>query len=272
MKIGQIGNGFVGNALHKSFNIKGLQTIIYDKFQRIGSIKSVIDSDIVFLCLPTPYSREIGFVLSAIEENLEKLSKLKYKGLCVIKSTVTPGTTEALSKKYNLNMAHNPEFLTERTAFEDFHYQNHIVLGKTTDTLGFDSLILLYKKLYPDAKISVCTSDESEAMKLFCNNFYAAKVMIFNEFYDLCVKTKMDFEKVKSLMLANEWINPMHTRVPGPDGRMGFGGNCFVKDTHALVSHMIDNKSLSRVFEAVVSERNELRDDLTNVIGSGPKK
>ena len=34
-----------------------------------------------------------------------------------------------ISKKYNLKLCHNPEFLTARTAYEDFHNQTHIVLG-----------------------------------------------------------------------------------------------------------------------------------------------
>ena len=183
MKIAQIGCGFVGSALNKSFKIHGISSTVYDKFKNIGRFEDVVGSEVIFLCLPTPYIDGSGFSLSSIEENLKKLSDAKYGGLCVIKSTVEPGVTAHLSDKYGLNIVHNPEFLTERTAFEDFHGQRHIVLGKVYDSEVFDSLILLYKRLYPEAMISVCTSDESEAMKLFANSFYAQKVMIFNELY-----------------------------------------------------------------------------------------
>jgi nucleotide sugar dehydrogenase len=264
-KVAQIGNGFVGNALHRSFEQKGLETVIYDKYQKIGSIDAVFESDILFLCLPTPYVLNKGFDLSPIEENLKILSEMNYAGLCVVKSTVEIGVTKALSKRYKLNIAHNPEFLTERTAYEDFHNQSHIVLGKSSESKEFSELILLYKELYPNAKLSICTSDESEAMKIFCNNFYAAKVMIFNELFSLSEKTGINFERVKQLMLENGWINPMHTSVPGPDGKFAYGGNCFVKDTHALVNQMQKLGSLSEVFEAVVSERNSLRSDMPNI-------
>lgn len=257
----QIGSGFVGNALHKSFKENGVTTAVYDKFQKIGSINSVLDSNILFLCLPTPYLQGEGFDLSAIHENLQKLSEHKYAGLCVIKSTVLPGTTRFLSERYNLSIAHNPEFLTERTAFEDFNNQKYIILGSLETSRLFDDLILLYKKLYPEATISVCTPEESEAMKLFSNSFYAQKVMIFNEFYSLCNSIGLDFGRVKELMLKNGWIAPHHISVPGPDGRIAYGGHCFPKDTNALNEMMKKNGSFNAVLEASILERNKMRDD-----------
>lgn len=265
MKVAQIGNGFVGSALHKSFKLNGISTIIYDKFQKIGSINSVLDSEILFLCLPTPFIKGKGFDLSAIEENLLLLKKKSYKGLCVIKSTVEVGTTKMLAEKYGLNIAHNPEFLTERTAFEDFHNQDHIVLGKSSDSSLFSSLVLFYKELYPNARVSMCSSDESEATKIFRNCFYAQKVMIFNEFYFLCNKLGMDYDRVRGLMLC-DWLGEMHTMVPGPDGGIGYSGHCFPKDTEALLLQMKSNDSIHQVLEAAISERNEIRPDMINII------
>jgi UDPglucose 6-dehydrogenase len=270
MKVAQIGNGFVGSALHKSFELNGVKTKIYDKFQKIGSINSVLDSEILFLCLPTPFIKGKGFDLSAIDENLLLLKKKAYKGLCVIKSTVEVGTTKMLAEKYDLNIAHNPEFLTERTAFEDFHSQDHIVLGKSSDSNLFNSLVLFYKDLYPNARASICTSDESEAMKIFRNCFYAQKVMIFNEFYFLCNKLGMDYDRVRDLMLC-DWLGEMHTVVPGPDGGIGYSGHCFPKDTEALLLQMKSNDSIHQVLEAAVSERNKIRPDMINIIGEDTK-
>lgn len=266
MKIGQIGKGFVGSALAKSFSLKGVETKVYDKFQKIGTIECVLDADIVFLCLPTPFVEGECFDLSAIRENLEKLSENNYNGLCVLKSTVEIGVTKSLSKEYGLNICHNPEFLTERTAFEDFHNQDHIVLGCVDHSGEFDKLTLLYKELYPKAMISICSSDESEAMKIFVNNFYAMKISIFNEFYFLCNSLEVDFSRVKDLMLLNKWISPHHTRVPGPDGKPFWGGNCFVKDTHALLQQTKGEGTPSLVLEAAIRERNEVRKDMTNII------
>ncbi len=265
MRVAQIGNGFVGSALHKSFKINGIETAIYDKYQEVGSIETVLDSDILFLCLPTPFVRGNGFDLSAIEENLGILKDAEYRGICVIKSTVEVGVTKMLAKKYSLNIAHNPEFLTERTAFEDFHNQDHIVLGSSTESHEFGQLITLFKDLYPNAKISVCSSDESEAMKIFRNCFYAQKVMIFNEFYSLCNALDIDYNKIRDLMLC-DWVEAMHTMVPGPDGGIGYSGHCFPKDTEALLLQMKNANSLHEVLQAAVSERNKVRPDMINII------
>jgi UDPglucose 6-dehydrogenase len=259
MKISQIGNGFVGSALNKSFYSNGLTINIYDKFQKIGSINSIIKSDIIFFCLPTPYLAGIGYDLSAIKENLYLLNTGGFSGLIILKSTVLPGTCKALEEKYNIKIVHNPEFLTERTAFEDFHNQKHIVLG--FNNFVDNKIIDLYKKYYPDASISICTSEESESMKIMCNTFYAVKVQIFNEFYLLCKKSGIDFNTVKKLMLENGWINPMHTNVPGPDGSLSYGGHCFPKDTSALLEQMMSLGTPCEVLSGCVSERNKMRND-----------
>jgi len=259
MIISQIGNGFVGSALNKSFYNNGLKINIYDKYQNIGSINSIINSNIIFFCLPTPYKNGHGYDLSAIEENLNLLKENNFSGLVVIKSTVLPGTCHILEKKYNIKIVHNPEFLTERTAFDDFHNQKHIVIG--FNNIKHQNIISLYQKYYPNAEISICTSHESESMKIFCNTFYAIKVQIFNEFYLLCNELNINFNKTKNLMLKNGWINPMHTTVPGPDKSLSYGGHCFPKDTSALLEQMKNLNIPCEVLSGCVSERNKMRKD-----------
>ena len=172
MKIGVIGRGFVGDALYKSFLKRSQKIVSYDKYKNIGKFSDILNTDILFLCLPTPSSESGCFNLSALIESLTILREEAYDGLVVIKSTVEPGTTRGFCKKYKLNIAHNPEFLTARSNYQDFDNQDHIVLGKVNDSPVFDGLVSLYVSLYKDAKISICSSEESEAMKLFCNCFY----------------------------------------------------------------------------------------------------
>jgi len=265
MNIGQIGFGFVGGALHRSLEKNGVKTLVYDKFQKIGSVDILLNTDVIFLCLPTPYVEGHGLDLSAIIENLKALCEKGYDGLVVIKSTVEPGVTESLGSRFeSLHLCHNPEFLTARTADEDFHNQEHIVLGhnKRPEALmeKVEHLHDFFRQHYPEADISVCHSIESESMKLFSNNFYAMKVQIFNELYFLCQKRGIDFSVVKDLMIKNGWINPMHTMVPGPDGQPSYGGACFPKDTKALSHFMKTSGSLNRVLEACIEERDLMRE------------
>lgn len=263
-KIGIIGLGVVGNAIFESFNIKGIKIICYDKFKNggIDSLQDLLNCELIFLCLPTFFDEEINmFNKYSINETCETLKKLDFNGLIVLKSTVEPETTEKLSNKYSLRICHNPEFLSAKTAFLDFHNQRHIVIGKGINCLDKDIELLkiFYSTYYPSSEISICNSIESESMKIFCNSFYASKIMLFNEYYLLCQKNNSDFNIIKNLMLKNNWINPMHTNIPGPDGNLAFGGVCFPKDTNALLHYMKKYNSESNVLESVIKECNDIR-------------
>jgi UDPglucose 6-dehydrogenase len=271
MIISIIGLGFVGGSMYKSFinsNIKNI--IVYDKYKDggIGTFNECLKSNILFMVLPTPYSNSLcKYDKSAIFDVCEDLNDAKYNGIIVIKSTIEPETTHLLSEKYkNLQFIHNPEFLTARTAYEDFHNQTHIVLGKgeTCTDKNMELVKTFYSKYYSKAKISVCSSNESETMKIFTNCFYSVKIQFFNELYKLCKNIDSDYDTVKDLMLMNGWINPMHTNIPGPDGLLSYGGLCFPKDTNALLKFMKEKNSPHKVLEATITERNEMRKDHDN--------
>lgn len=257
-----IGLGFVGSSMKKSFELKGVSVKGYDKFKEgTDSFIDCLDSDIAFLALPTIFDEEqMSYDKSCIHEVCADFEKNEYRGLVVIKSTVEPTTTEGLTKAYpTLKFIHNPEFLSAATAFEDFHNQKHIVLGKGSNVTNeeIDVLVNFYRTYYPQAEISRSTSTESESMKSFVNCFYSVKIQFFNELYLLCDKMGCDYDTVKKLMLNNKWINPMHTNVPGVDGMLSYGGYCFPKDTNALLNHMKREGTLCKVLEATVVERNE---------------
>ena len=272
IKIGIIGLGFVGSAMLKSFELKECKIhSIYDKYKNggIGNLENILECDLVFGALPTLYNDEIKkYDLKPIKETLKYLSENNFSGIFVCKSTVEPKTSEILAKEYNIKIVHNPEFLTARTAFEDFNNQEHIVLGSTSkmDNESIELIYDFYKKNWPNADISLCTSDESESMKLFCNCFYATKVQFFNELYLLCKSQKINYDKTLELMLKNNWINPMHTKVPGPDGKLSYGGLCFPKDTNSLLNLMRRELVPCEVLEAVVNERNKIREDSENCV------
>lgn len=276
IKIGISGIGFVGNAIMESFIANGLKLnetlFIYDKYKSggIGTFENLIQTDILFLSLPTQYDMTTkSYHIEPIIESLDILQEKKYKGLIVIKSTVEPQTIDKFSEKYNLDIIHNPEFLTARTAFEDFHNQKHIILGKSKqcNENKFNAIYNFYKSNYPQAQISICSALESESMKLFLNSFYAIKVQYFTEIYLLCNKLDINYNNVKDLMLKNGWINPMHTTVPGPDGNISYGGMCFPKDTNALAYFMERFNVPHNVLTATIEERNIMRDgDHINVI------
>lgn len=277
IKISIIGLGFVGSAMFKSFIEKNDQLKCkyefygYDKFKEggIGKLEDCVNSEIIFTALPTMYdTNKCSYDNAPTIEVLTELQKYNYNGTVVIKSTVEPTFCEKMSDMFpNINTVHNPEFLTARTAYEDFHNQKHIILGKSSKCKDANLLSVekFYSVLYPDAEISKCTSTESESVKIYCNTFYAVKIQFFNELYLLSTKIGSDFKTITNLMIKNGWINPMHTNVPGPDGKLSYGGLCFPKDTMALLEFMKKNDVPSEVLEACISERNKMRSDTNNI-------
>lgn len=266
MIIGIIGVGFVGDALLYSFQQKNIEVKIYDKYKNggIGRLEDILLCDLAFLCLPTLFCEQKNqYDLTSLREVCDFLGSQSYQGLVVVKSTVEPGTCEQLAEQYRLPVVHNPEFLTARTAREDFEQQTQVVLGRTQRVidLQFEQLMSFYQQWYPKANISSCSAGESESMKLFVNSFYAVKVQMFNEFYLLCQKQENNYQRVIDMMLKNGWINPMHTQVPGPDGKLSYGGACFPKDTRALLEVMYRENSPCQVLKACVEERDQMRSD-----------
>jgi UDPglucose 6-dehydrogenase len=265
-KIGVIGVGIIGTAIASVLQEKKLKVLTYDKYKNINynSLEDLLCCDILFLCLPTPYcDNQQSFDKSSICEVLDFLSKSKYNGLIILKSTVECGITCAYAKEFNLYMVHNPEFLSERTAIKDFQNQKHIVIGKTStiSKCQINELTKFFSDLFPTAEISICTSSESELMKLAVNNFYATKIMFFNELYFMCQSiANVDYECVKNMMIKNGWIHPMHTIVPGTDGYFAYGGSCFPKDTNAFLQQLKELNCPHLVIENVIEECKILRE------------
>ena len=282
MFIGIIGVGFVGSAIMLSLKRKEFvlnkDLFIYDKYKEnieniiiksLNSLNIILNTDMIFLCLPTPYSNELKtYDITSLESTMEFLSNNNYKGLCLIKSTIVPGTTKILSDKYlNLKIIHNPEFLSAKTAEEDFHTQQHVILGKTEriNQGEIESVKSFYEKYYTK-NITIVDSTESEIIKLSANCFYSIKIQYFTEIFLLCNKFDCSYNIVREGLLKNNWINPMHTQIPGTDGNISYGGLCFPKDTKALDEFMKKNKLNHSVLNATINERDKMREDLNNII------
>jgi UDPglucose 6-dehydrogenase len=135
VKIGILGLGVVGAAVHNGFLELGQKMFFYDPIYESSKFEDVLQTDVCFLCVPTP-PNEHGFCdTTIVEESINRLSENNYKGIIAIKSTVTPGTTERLSEQFpHLEICFVPEFLRERCAVIDF-VENHdlCVIGTDSD-------------------------------------------------------------------------------------------------------------------------------------------
>ena len=139
MKVGIIGYGFVGSALKNGLkdNVEVLK--IDPKLNTNISMLKTFNPNIIFLCLPTPVSDDGSLQdISKLEEAIKDIIAMKMSCLVVIKSTVLPNYLKNISGLYE-KLIHNPEFLREVSADEDFINSKLIVFGgeiKYTKTLA----------------------------------------------------------------------------------------------------------------------------------------
>lgn len=260
-KIGIVGNGFVGNAIYQNIKNKVDRLFVYDvdETKKLNSYEDTINSDIIFVCLPTPMKDKMGGEcnLSYIDNFFESLPD-NLSGIFVIKSTVPIGTTRKLSeKRKDLKIIHNPEFLTARNSVEDFNNADRNIIGGDKELSRI--LEYFYLKHFPHIPTILVTSNESESIKYFSNTYLSVKVAYFNLMYDLCDRMGMDFEKVRNSVSLDKRIGESHTFVPGIDGDRGFGGNCFPKDLNALNYTFNENSLNSNILSEVWKYNMQIR-------------
>ena len=244
--LGIAGCGFVGSAVASGFEgIDDVHLMLVDP-HKYGDLSETIkdtvkEAQMIFLCLPTPSVKgEYDVDISIVDSVLSEIESLYYNGIVVIKSSITPHHMNALIDKYfDLRIVYNPEFLTERNAAHDF--QNpfcQILGGDMRDCQEVEDLYRQYSrvKTVPVFKTDITTACLA---KYALNSFYATKVTFMNELYHLhrnsdAVSSWEDFTEI---LMTDPRMGNSHMSVPGSDGEFGFGGNCFPKDTKALLEY-----------------------------------
>ena len=166
-------------------------------------------------------------------------------GPVVIRTTMLPGTCDALTHELDRPVLFMPEFLTERTAYHDFCLQDVVITGAREI---LDVIFASKKRLY-------MTNIEAEITKYAHNVFGAVAVTYFNGIYELCHNMNADYEHVRQGFLLSGYLSPTHTHVPGPDGKTGYGGKCFPKDVNAFATYT-RNMHLGQLLKQV-AEQNE---------------
>ena len=262
LKVCIVGHGFVGKAVDYGFNDhtceKTIIDPIYDENKSIETT-SPLEADITFICVPTPMADDGTVNTSIVEDSVNKLMTRR-SGIIVIKSTVTPDVIKRLSTHQigKNRVCYNPEFLTEKNAVEDFvNPPMHIFGGSPTVTKNVEEIYKQHSLCKPCPIFHMEASDAS-FVKYGINSFLATKVLFFNQFYDVVEKFGGNFGRIINAIGEDPRIGQSHTRVPGHDGRRGFGGACFPKDTSAFIHFSDHNFSL---LEKAVEENNKYRKD-----------
>jgi UDP-glucose 6-dehydrogenase len=269
MKIGFTGQGYIGKNYALDFERRGLNVVRYSKEEAyVGNKEKIASCDMVFIAVPTPTTQK-GFDFSIVAEALKCVGNGQ---IAIIKSTLLPGTTEALQKKFpRIFIMHSPEFLREKTAEYDAAHPERNIIGMAKNTLEFRKKAELVISVLPKAPyLLICSAREAELIKYAGNCFLYTKVIYINLLFDLAKGLDCDW-KVLAEALAHDprigksHLNPIHqsgalgqesndiksgsrSKSIGSDGIVrsagnvgsgggfgrGAGGNCFIKDFAAF--------------------------------------
>ena len=242
MNIGIVGQGYVGTAVKEVFS-KHYEVDTYDLDKDKCSVDYLEDlvelTNIIFVCVPTPMRKDGSCDTSIVEAVVKDINDMVVSRnvsdrIVAIKSTIPPGTTNRLNKECeNISVIFNPEFLTEANFIDDFKNQNRIIIGGERPSTT--KLRQVYSLAFPNAKIVKTGSITAEMVKYFTNTFLATKVSFANEMKMICDELNIDYDKVVEYSTYDERLGKSHWAVPGPDGKLGFGGSCFPKDLNAIL-------------------------------------
>lgn len=250
-RLGIIGVGWVGAQLKRWFEEAkkykaGIDLMLYDIDPKkcAGDINQ---AEIIFISVPTPRNPKDGSCDTSIVE--QAASKVQGEKVIVLKSTIPPGTTESLQKKYPQHkFLFNPEFLSESRAWEDMVRPDRQIVGFTQKSMEAASLVL---SLLPKApfmspwgigtyKQTRITATEAEIIKYAGNVYFAQKVNWANALSKVAEKVGADYENIRKGMSADFRIGDSHLDV-NHGGYRGFGGYCFPKDTAAFMAFAKSN-------------------------------
>jgi UDPglucose 6-dehydrogenase len=254
MIIGCIGLGMVGKTIYHVFS-EQYKTIGYDVKIPGSTINDILSADIVFIAVPTKVKDDCSCDLSILDKIMEELHKLNYKGIICIKSTLTPETTINYIHQYsNENICFCPEFLKERSAYNDFKYNNKICIVGTLSNNVFESVKEIHSNICSEFRQVHPT--EAELTKYFQNVYNTNRILFANAFYEICKSKDIEYDNIIDNLLVRGEIDDKYLRCN--EKMRGPSGPCLVKDTLAFNEYtksiLLDSEKKINIFQALVDD------------------
>jgi UDPglucose 6-dehydrogenase len=209
--------------------------------------EAILNTQITFITVGTPSlpdgNIDLKFVRNSSRKIGEALVKKNEYHLVVVKSTVTPSTTNDVVKPLieknskrkcgsDFGLCVNPEFLVEGAALNGVLNPDRIIIGEYDKKSG-DLLESLYKDFYRENIPPIIRTNlqNAELIKYANNAFLAMKVSYINQIANLCQRIPgADVEVVAKGIGLDKRIGPLFLKAG-----LGWGGSCFPKDLRALL-------------------------------------
>ena len=216
-------------------------------------MEDVLDSDVVFIAVPTIPNDKNECDLSILINVLDKLQELKYSGIICIKSTITPDTTQEMIKKYNNDkICFCPEFLRERCAYDDFMKNNKICIVGTVNSSVFETIKEIHSPICQEFKMVIPI--EAELTKYMQNVYNTYRILFANGFYEVCKFNNVDYNSVLESLLVREEMDSKYMRCS--ENLRGPSGPCLVKDSLAFNEWVkkLDLNVKPQIFQTIVDD------------------
>jgi UDPglucose 6-dehydrogenase len=242
----------------------GLELLFYRNIAKkrlsfTGDLKSaVLNSEIIFLCLPTPQgedgSADLSYVYAVAEEIAAILNESGDTGykIMVNKSTVPVGTSTTVQeilqkhKVRNVDVVSNPEFLREGFALEDFMRPDRIVIGSDSKA-SLERIKELYEPFVRQGNPIIEMDPVSAELTKYASNAYLAmRITYMNELANLCEKVGANVDLVRIGMGTDNRIGKRFLFAG-----IGYGGSCFPKDVSALIRTSVEMNSEMKILTVV---------------------
>jgi UDPglucose 6-dehydrogenase len=237
MKIGCIGQGFVGKNLSDNLETRGYEVVRYSLDVEYANNKNQLgDCDVVYIAVPTPTTPK-GFDYSIVDA---VLSLVGVGNIAVIKSTLLPGTTNSLQAKHSDKIVlFSPEFLSEKTAAYDIANPIVNVVGMPIDNAQYRAAAETVLSTMPICEFTYTVDASSAELYKYAHNLNGYfRVILANLLHDLGATAGAKWSDVKQMMDTDVMMSPYYND-PIHNGGRGAGGNCFIKDMAAF-RHMYE--------------------------------
>ena len=252
--IGIIGYGVLGKAMAK---VVGGAPAIYDPGAGYPDDSVLDDAQVIFICVPTPMDFTTGKVdLTCVHDAFSRIGPGK---TVVIRSTVPPGTTDAIqSQRPDLSIHFVPEFLREKHALYDAMYPTRIVVGSSGGRFN-GPVMDIFERANPRVPIIAADAKTAEMYKYACNALLAFQIAAANEIERISGALGVDYDLLRGWFQFDARLGTM-TQVPGHDGQRGFGGKCFPKDCAGLLAHSNAHGYDAPLLRAMIDFNNAIRE------------
>lgn len=235
MQIGIVGLGVVGKAHKFGFEKIGQTVLVHDILLETN-ITDVLDTEVCYICVPTPSKASGECDVSIVEEVVQELIEINYSGVLAIKSTVTPGTTSKLNAKHKTSkICFVPEFLRERSPEIDFIENQKVLAIGTTNQEVFE-IVKKSHGILPEKTI-LLKPIEAELLKYYSNVYNALRVVFANEMYEICTYLNADYTAIVEAFKSRKTSTGQYLTVN--ENWRGYGGMCVLGNMKILLKDKV---------------------------------